>query len=558
MATILRHQSVPALRWWVQRNPAYVLSAACIACAARMFLVPAEKPPAGDLAVILITLGVLQAYEIGVTAVMLLLHRHRRSPEDQPSLFIIEAIFWTGPLIATMEMAALDRNLGLSLALAAAVVAIGELQTLARYFHWRLAWSTHAIAAALVLLVAIAQPMLHVVDPKAGTNELLLYALWWVVAALILTAIPGLRRAARARIDAGVLVAATAAALLHLWAMNHAFFGHARLFYAAVPLAAAAAAGMLAVRPGRDDSTYSLVALFFWLPVVGVVVSFSRFDMAFPIGDLPRVLRDPLFVSLALAAGAWLCGFARHRYAVLLHAAALAAIYAGERLYFSGVLRGDVNWVGPSLESSTAVERGVMVLTAAWYFGGLAVRYRARGAVAWMLVLHQFGVTSLVTANTRAAEFALLVTWAWTALLVIHLAFDQPRLLLRLMPIALLAVVTAEYADRADVQFYARAHGVFLLLALTVAGWLMPWTHYRSVAVALATLAFAPAVVRWLDRTRHGPALAMAAAGFALLAAGTAISWWKQALLVRFARVEAADPPPLATDPPAAPPGESA
>ena len=67
--------------WLLRHNPLYLLSAALMALGARLCLVD-PTDAAGDVAVILLTLAGLQAYEWAVGAVLLLLHRHRRAPED--------------------------------------------------------------------------------------------------------------------------------------------------------------------------------------------------------------------------------------------------------------------------------------------------------------------------------------------------------------------------------------------------------------------------------------------------------------------------------------------
>ena len=77
------------LVWWLRRNPLYLMSAGCMAVGARLYLVQ-PNTPVGDIGVILVTLGVLQVYEWAVTAILLLLHRWRRSPEDEPSLLLVE------------------------------------------------------------------------------------------------------------------------------------------------------------------------------------------------------------------------------------------------------------------------------------------------------------------------------------------------------------------------------------------------------------------------------------------------------------------------------------
>jgi hypothetical protein len=86
-----------------RRNPLYLLSAAAMAVGARLYLVTPDAP-AGEIGLILLTLGVLQLYEIAASAVLLTLHRFRRSPEDLPSLLLVAGLFWTGPLAATVEM----------------------------------------------------------------------------------------------------------------------------------------------------------------------------------------------------------------------------------------------------------------------------------------------------------------------------------------------------------------------------------------------------------------------------------------------------------------------
>jgi len=56
--------------WWVRRNPMYLVSAVFMAGGARMYLVsPGTRP--GDIGLILLTLGILQAYEWAVTGVLL-------------------------------------------------------------------------------------------------------------------------------------------------------------------------------------------------------------------------------------------------------------------------------------------------------------------------------------------------------------------------------------------------------------------------------------------------------------------------------------------------------
>jgi hypothetical protein len=498
-----------------------------------MLLVPDEKPQPGDIALILLTLGVLQAYVTMVTAIMLWLHRKSRSPEDQPSLLIVGAVFWTGPLIATMEMTAQRPALGFAMALGVAIVALGEMHAAARYFRWRLAPTTQAVAVASILLIVAAQPLLKVENAAAGTNETLLYGLWWLAALILLSAAPGLRRAHDLRVETAVIAAACGAALLHLVAMNHAFYGHAKTFYAAPALAAVSALGFLI--PRRDDPSRPawMLVISFWLPVLAIFFSFDRFDHTVPRAALPMLARDPLFISLTLAAAAWWCGYLRHHWEPLLHTAVLASMYAVQRLLYSGMLTGEMNIAPPSFDTLTAEQRGVALITTAWYLGLVAWRNRSRALLAAGLIMHQLGLASLLPDAWPATDFILTMTWAWTAVLVIHAAAQRPPWILRLIPLLFLVISSWAYTQDPNVAFYAKAHSALIIVALAAAGWAMPWTRYRTCAAVLLVLNTSPFAIHWTNSRPYGPAVAVISAGFALLLLGSVISWYKQTLMAR-------------------------
>ena len=59
MAGETHRLSVRWAGWWIRRNPTYLLSAVCMAVGARLYLVE-PRTRAGDVGVILLTLGVLQ------------------------------------------------------------------------------------------------------------------------------------------------------------------------------------------------------------------------------------------------------------------------------------------------------------------------------------------------------------------------------------------------------------------------------------------------------------------------------------------------------------------
>ena len=185
MSIYSRPLRVLGIQWWIRQNPFYLLSAACMALGTRMLLVsPGDVP--GDISLILLTLIALQCYEWSVTGLLMLLHKKKRSPEDEPSLLLVGALFWTGPLVATMEMTAKRADLGLILAAAACVIVLIELFTVARVMKYRFSFAGKILASSCVILVAVAQPLLKIQPGAAQTNEVLLYFLWWILAGIAL------------------------------------------------------------------------------------------------------------------------------------------------------------------------------------------------------------------------------------------------------------------------------------------------------------------------------------------------------------------------------------
>jgi hypothetical protein len=147
-----------------------------MAVGARLYLVQ-PNTPVGDIGVILVTLGVLQVYEWAVTAILLLLHRWRRSPEDEPSLLLVAALFWTGPLAATVELSARQAREGLLCAVGVLVFALIELFIVRRSLALGLSGPTRVLAVACFVLLVVAPAVLHV-ENGPGTNELFLYGCW--------------------------------------------------------------------------------------------------------------------------------------------------------------------------------------------------------------------------------------------------------------------------------------------------------------------------------------------------------------------------------------------
>lgn len=312
-----------AVAWWVQRNPTYLLSAACMAVGARLYLVH-PGTAAGDLGVILITLGVLQLYEWAVAGVLVLLHRFRKAPEDQPSLLLVAALFWTGPLAATVELSAQYRTAGLLAALAIFFIGWLELWSVQRTLRLRLGLGPCLAATACFALLVIAPAYLHVGASAGGTDDIFLYLCWWWLAFFALAGGLALRwqpdgppAPARLIRDALFLFVTTAAAAAHLYAMNYAYYGHARAFYAG-PLLLVLAAVVFELH-AAGVRVRGLTALATVLPFVALATARYGFDPAVPTAALPELLQKPVLLMGLLTVAVYWFGAWRTRQPLLFH-----------------------------------------------------------------------------------------------------------------------------------------------------------------------------------------------------------------------------------------------
>ncbi len=540
MTPTLRACSSPTLRWWVQRNLAYVLSAACIAYGARMLLVPERRPPAGDVVLILTTLAVLQAYEMLVTSILIALRHNIRAPEDQPSILVIGTVFWTGPLIATMEMTAANPRMGFALALGAVAVAMGEVLCVARTFGWKLRRATVACTAMFLLMVAVAQPVLRASMDKEGVNELLLYGLWWIVAGAIWAVGIFLHRAHELRVSGGLVAAAAGAAMLHLYAMNHAFVGHARVFYIAPVLAAI---GLVAIRFRTHFVQREILAAILCLPVLGIVLSIDQFSQSVSFDDALLVYVDPLFVALLLAGIVWWRGHVLLGWESLRHAAAIALLWTATRGAFLDLGRRNFSFepLDGLLQNG---QQGIALLVAAWYLFATAWFRRSRALCAVGLVLHQIVIVKLLPELTRESDFLCTATTGWTGLLFLHVAVRRISLAWRLVPISFLVVAGWAFAAESNSPtevYMAKIHCVAIIGVLMFAGFAMRWTHYRSVATVIGVVSTIPHVVDWIRHHPHGNAIIVITFGFLLLAIGAIISWNKKTILSQDSPPDEAD-----------------
>ncbi len=528
--------------WWIERNPAYLMSAACMAVGAKLYL-DAPTARAGDIGLILLTLGILQVYEAVVAGILVLLHRSRRSPEDEPSLLLVAAVCWTGPMAATIEMTARQSELGLLCAVGAAAIALSELWTVKRALALRLSFWTQLMAAACLVLLTGAPRLLRIPPGATGANELYLYSAWWLLAGIALLGLGAARRGSAQAVAsvseagtrflagnpqrselylAGILLLAMA---VHLIGMNHAFFGHARLFYAS-PLIVALA-WILLWSCGRPW----LVRGAALLPAAAIVLAMQGFHPDVPAHMLPAWLRDPLPAISLMAAGAWWLGFRRHRLALLLHAANAAIAFG--LLKAVPLIVSDMPSVHFPRDAGDISRDSLALLlgAAAVYFLLTACVRRSTIEAVASLGLTNAAIAVWVWERDPAGVMLIALTTGWCVWLSMHVITRRAWTAWALLPIAFLMGLGWIYEFDPLLRDVARAHAALLIGALLAAGLIWPATRYGPVSgvVALAHLAFFS--VRWIVQGPQPVPGLIVLGAFVLLAAGVLTSWNKHRLL---------------------------
>ncbi len=516
--------------WWLRRNPMYLLSAGCMAVGARLYLV-SPSARAGDLGLILLTMGALQLYEWLVLAILVALRRFRRSPEDAPSLMLVVAVFWTGPLAATAEMGARDAHQGLIFSIAVGLFALLELLLTPRALTLRFSAAVRFQALAAVALLVVTPRVLHVYD-DSGTNELFLYSVWWCLAALALFAIASLRASARhtdGHVEPLFSLLLVAAVVTHLYGMNYAFLGHARLFYVAPLLIAlsAVACEYLGQRGTQPAWRHCVVVL---LPVAAIAVSCQHFHADFPVRAIPFWLRDPLSTALIGAALAWWFGAQRLRSITLAHLGSGALVV--------GLLRATGRLVPqpgspvvtplPGLDVRAALALLLGVLTA--YLLVTAILRRSRAEALLGLIALQPAIGAHFWGHEHLL-LALGLVGSWSILLGQHLQSRRPRAAALLTSIALMLAISWIHDHDETVCWQVRANMAALVMTLFAVGHIWPATRYRSVAGGVVAANGLHATARIIAGGPQPVATLVIVAAFALLLAGAAISWCKRALL---------------------------
>lgn len=529
------------LHWIIQKNPTYLISACLTAAGTRLLLV-GPSDITGDLRLIFATLCLLQVYEWAVAAILLALHRANRSPEDRPSLLLVAAVFWTGPIAATIELMALNPNLGIALAAGVGILAIGELRLACRTLGLRLAPIAQIIGMACVVLLAVAARLLKISDANDGLNELYLYASWWALAALVLGMVAVVRvhqtDAAGARLaprqDFLFLAITLVATTVHLIGMNYGFFCHARPFYASPSIIALSIVGFTAIKPNAPWSRPALFAIGL-LPVIALVLALRGFDPDVPMKPLPLWLRDPLIATFIFAAGAWWYGFRRHGSTVLLHAAFAALVFVSLRV------------VPQPLLAPVAVRAAIgptVLFSATAYLGLMALLCRSRRDALAALTANLTAIVWLLAGRSPAADLVICLVCGWSAWIAIHLLARRPLLLWRAAPVLFLAIVPWMFDSATSHRYLLAGHAAGLILILLALGSIWPWTRYRTLAlIILGGHAIATAISGTTRSPRPAAGL-LFLGGFATLAAGALISWFKRHLVGAIA-----DDRPVLTEP---------
>lgn len=526
--------------WFIRRNPMYLASAALMAIGARLFLVDPNTAP-GEIKLILITLIVLQLYEWAVSAILLLLQRSRRSPEDKPSLLLIAMLFWTGPMAATIEMTVLRSGLGVILAIMACLMALAELGYIERTLQLRTSFPTKLTAVACVMYLALLPPMLRATD-GAGPNELYLYGASWLLAVISLPAIATIRSnrndlanphtRSRASLDHEMLFSAitVGCTAIHTLGMNHAFFCHASWFYVSpLIVAASVVLGEYLQHVARNNGRLILLADV--LPLLAIFLAVQDFNAHVPIHMLPPWLHKPLIPVTFICGIAWWYGWHRRRRAWLFHAGSAAFVFTAYRFL---ILPKAISSTLPLAGSDWLTQRNViaMILFAAAAYMAASAFIRKNRHEAFAAMLLNFAAVSVVVWQRTPSDLlimSIVIGWSWLA--VMHLYLRRAPLLCRLVPIAFLAIATCASDFNPLTMWPVRWHSLVAVIALIVIGTRWRWTSYRMTAVGFGCVEVLCIASHWLGHISNPLALSVVLVSFLLLATGVIISWNKERLL---------------------------
>lgn len=509
-----------ACDWWIHRNPHYILSAMAMAVAARITLVSPDIA-AGDVWNILRTFASLQAYELALFVVLFVLRRYRRGHDDLATIRIVAALFWTGPLTATTELAARDAALGSWLALSAGIFALGELAAVRRAAGLRTAPASVVVASGAIALLTVLPALLARVEAASGWRETLLYGAWCASAGLIASAAMGQTRrlGPRGAWELAWRSVVLVALLAQLFGMNYAFFARGAVFFAAPCVAALALATLHPLVRSRLSERRRL-ACAATLPILAIVLVYFDGTAAAAIARLPMVLRDPLSLAIGLAATIWLGIAVPLRSRVLLHFSVAAFAIFAWRIVPRAALPL------PPLDAPIVVTPETSLMALALYGCAaylLMAAWITRGRVEAVIGL-LVGIVGAVQPQFEYVRFIVLLSLGWSIWPLLA-RLDLAGGLMAAVTVVTLLACAFDGAD--DVRVLARMHTLAAPLGLALFGWVL---RKKPLAVAGASAGIATSgfhAARWWASGAAPPGLAVTILAYGLLTAGVFVSWRK-------------------------------
>ncbi len=545
--------------WFLHRNPLYLLSAAMMACGARLLLVQPDTR-AGDLANILLTLVVLQVYEVAVTAILVALHAFRKSPEDLPSLLLVATVFWTGPLAATSELIARDHEAGVGLSLALACLAVGEFEFVRRRLKLPLSAWSRAFATGALALIALLPALLVSRSPDGRAHESLLLAGWWFLAAMLLlvaraasawapserhahpsgAGMPSVpvsqankpKLAANWALDpifCTLLIAATCA---HLVAMNHAFFLHASAAHAAPATVLLAVVAIEVVRfVPRGAPAWCVV--FLGLPALGLLMASAGFDERLVEPLLPVGLRPPVYVVGALAGLTWWYAAWRGHGALFLHlgsvAVAIAGAHFGEQLLQSSTQAAgqgsNATALAPPLKAALCSIGGAI------YFFVSAVVRRSRWDCATAIGLLAAAAILPIWRQVPLDRIIVgaVIFWWWLSTLLVLSPRPTMGQFARVVIYGVLMTIALDFHEPSRIA--ARLHAPLIPAALALLSYCCARRDCGLLAAGSFVVLAGFLIAREASRQEISQSVLVVAGSFSLLAVAAAVSWYKTELV---------------------------
>ncbi len=528
----------PIAQWFIRRNPLYIISAVLMAIAARFLLVNPDHP-AGNQGVIFLTLLALLVYQWTVGLVILVLHRTRRAPEDLPSLLFVAGLFWTGPLAATVELTALDLQLGTLIATGVALIAFADLIILCGCLQLRFHTTTYLGSALCLGSLVWLSSAVRAANASAGKHELVFYGGFWLFAFSILAfamapppkprkfvldeqaTLPGLP------VEYAFIALVIAAGIAQLFGINHAMYCNAKPLYFAPILLSLAAIGF--AWTGRMESGRGwAIAAVSALPIAAAILARGLFHNNVPVLDLPVWFQRPLPIVLFASAGIYLFGAWCHRDKFLMHAAAFSLVIAMNTSHVPIIF--SANELGLSVEAirsprnMTSMLLGLITL----YLFVTALIQRSRIDVGLALVT-ALAVSFLQSERLHKHEGPLnILAVGWFLFAVAHLSKTKLSFFVRLLPVLLVLGCSWRLTYHTDAAGIARASLVLMMLLLFAAGLLWRWTHYLPTAIVLTAVCGIAAGRNTLRDSVTVRSTIAVISSFTTLALGAWVSWRKE------------------------------